>query len=264
METVDLAATKSPLPSPGLLASARGKIWATEFKSGRDVEAVLEGAGAGEDSPDEPATPLIAPETAASEGTLIHALLERIDLTDLRSDDLEARIAAAAARVGGVPKDVARMLRESLGSLLAMPIGRALATNPTVHREVAFSLRLPLLEVARWLPDLRAEILSSPDWRDWVTEGEDGGLRIAREGDPKAADPWVLVQGRIDLILAAEDGWIVVDWKSDRVDDGEALERRVALYKGQMEIYRRAVRSLFGSPVSAQLYFLRPGILREV
>ncbi len=133
-----------------------------------------------------------------------------------------------------------------------------------MHREVAFSLRLPLLEVARWLPDLRAEILASPDWRDWVVEGEDGGLRIARDSGSKATDPWVLVQGRIDLILPADDGWIVVDWKSDRVGDVETLERRVALYKGQMEIYRRAVQSLFGSPVSAQLYFLRPGILREV
>ena len=189
---------------------------------------------------------------------MIHALLEKIEFIDLNHDNLEARIADAAAAVGGIAEDVARMLRGSLARLLTLPIGRALATNPIVHREVAFSLRLPLLEVARWLPDLRAEILASSDWAGWVAEAEDGGLRIARDGGSKAADPWVLVQGRIDLIVPVPDGWIVVDWKSDRVTGGEAMERRVTLYKGQMEIYRRAVQSLFGSPVRAQIYFLRP------
>jgi ATP-dependent helicase/nuclease subunit A len=261
---VTLAARETPLPSPGLLATARGKIWATEFKSGRDIEAVIEGADATEGAPDEPATPLIPPEAAATEGTLIHAVLERIELPGLDPGNIDARIADATAAVGGVSDEIARMLRRSLTRLLALPIGPVLTTNPTVHREVAFSLRLPLLDVARWLPDLRAEILASPDWMGWVGEADDGGLRIARDGGSGAAAPWVLVQGRIDLILASADGWIVLDWKSDRVTEGETLERRVEMYKGQMEIYRRAVQSLFGSPVSALLYFLRPGILRVV
>ena len=315
---VTLAARAHPRPLPGLLASARGKLWATEFKSERDVETLIEEAAATEGSPDEPAEPLvpreataagatagagtgaapdaatgagatagaapgapaaaaagarsaagsnahpISPDAAASEGTQIHALLERIDLAGIATADLDARIADAAAPIGGIPDETARMLRGSLAHMLTLPIGHALASGGEVHREVAFSLRLSLPEVARWLPDLREEILASPDWNGWTEEDGEGGLRFVRDTGAGDDDPWVLVQGRIDLVLATEDGWAVLDWKSDRVSPGETLEKRLELYKGQMEIYRRAVGALFGAPVSAWIYFLRPGILREV
>jgi ATP-dependent helicase/nuclease subunit A len=267
LAAIDRATRKHPGPLPGLLRTARGKIWATEFKSERDVEAVIEGAHASEGSPDEPAAPLVAPEAAASEGTLIHSLLERIEFAGMAAGNVEERIAAAAGSIGGIPDDVASMLRGSLTHLLTQPIGQALAAAPLLHREIAFSLRLSLLEVARWLPDLRAEILTAPGWSERVEEEADGALRVTSIVDrptSRSPDPWVLVQGRIDLILPAPDGWVLLDWKSDRVYGEAAIDQRTALYKGQMEIYRRAVRALFGVSVGAQLYFLRPGILKEV
>ncbi len=252
------------LPSPGLLASARGKIWATEFKGGRDEEAVIDSHGAAEETPDEPAAPLIARDAAAREGTLLHAVLERIDLVGMGAANVEERIAAAAQAVGGIPEDAARTLAEGLSRLIELPIGRILASGAEVHREVAFSLRLPLIEVARWLPQLRDEFLASDDWSEWVEEDGTGALRILPGKPAAAGEPWVLVQGRIDAILRGPDGWIVLDWKSDRVADGGTIEKRTEIYKSQMEIYRRAARGLFGSPVRAAVYFLRPGILREV
>lgn len=282
LSAIERAKRRHPGPLPGLLRSARGKIWATEFKSERDVDAVLEGAHAAEEAPDEPAVPLVAPEAAASEGTLIHSLLERIEFTGMTPGNIEERIHAAAGPLGGIPADVAAMLRGSLAHLLTQPIGRALATEAHLHREIAFSLRLSLLEVARWLPELRAEILATPGWNESVEHAENGDLRIrsiadsgapgtsgasATSGSPApigSPDPWVLVQGRIDLVLPAPDGWILLDWKSDRVFGEKAIDERTALYRGQMEIYRRAVRALYGPCVAAHLYFLRPGVSREI
>jgi ATP-dependent exoDNAse (exonuclease V) beta subunit len=298
-DALEQAMKPPPLPSPGLLPSARGKIWATEFKSGIDREGMVETDALAEGSPDEPAESLIsrdalkeatpaeagastaardatgrfpdpsvaalaARDAAAQEGTLIHAALERIDLKGLTRENLPARAAEAGAAAGGLSENSSHVLIHGLERLLSHEIAPMLTTTAEFHREVAFSLRIPLLEITRWLPDLRAEILESEDWMDWVEEDGTGALRI-KSGKPAAAgDPWVLVQGRIDAVVRDEDGWIVIDWKSDRVSEGESLDRRAESYRGQMEIYRRAVGALFGSPVRALLYFLRPGIMKEV
>jgi ATP-dependent helicase/nuclease subunit A len=264
LEIIERCARRPALPSPGTLTFARGKIWATEFKSARDQMAFIRPDSATEESPDEPAVPLIAREEAAREGTLIHAALERLELAGISSENLEGRIADAAAAVGGLPGDATGMLAEGMSRLLALPAGRILASGAEIHREVAFSLRLPLLEITRWLPQLRAELLASDDWKDWVEEDGSGALRIRAEKPREAGEPWVLVQGRIDAVLHGPDGWTVLDWKSDRVFGAEAIDARVETYRGQMEIYRRAAQALFGSPAAAVIFFLRPGILREV
>lgn len=266
VEAVRMTQVLRNLPSPGFLEQARGKIWATEFKSGHDFEIAATRDTFEGDGPDEPAEHLIrqAPDVAMAEGTVIHALLENIEFRDLDSGNLDTRLAAAAEKIDGSTPAIDTVVRIGLEHLLTDPICRPLAGSTEVHHEVTFSLRLPLLEVTRWLPELRSEIESSGEWSNWIESDGTGALRIRADRSPEAADPWVLVQGRIDLVFKDADQWIVLDWKSDRVDEGTALDNRVALYTGQMEIYRRAAEALFGTPVRAILFFLRPGIAREV
>ncbi len=260
VEAVEKARALPPLPSPGHLQTVRGKIWATEFKSGRGPLPSASAMGDEEEGPDEPAVPLIPSDAAREEGIAIHSLLERIDLAGLDARNLEERIVA----VPGIDAAAQEVARSGLRRLLETPLAAAVTGASGCHREVAFGLRLPFLEVTRWLAPVREEILADPEWSRWVEAGEDGALRI-RPGLPgEAGDPWVLIQGRIDLIARGGDGWIVLDWKSDRVRAGSGAVRRAEVYRGQMEIYRRAVESLFGSPVRTFLYFLRPGIIQEV
>jgi len=259
-----------PLPSPGHLAHAKGKIWATEFKSGRALADRADFGGilhpsALEDAPDEPAAPLFpADDDARAEGRLIHLLLERLDFRGLDRANAGARVAAAAEAMGGAPPAVVEMLGASLAAFVALPIGGALAASTAIEREVSFGMRMGILEAANLLPSLGAEILTSPDWTGWIAEGEDKILRLADGMDSRAVDPWILVQGRIDLLFRDARGWIILDWKSDRVASDAEIDARVATYRGQMEIYRRAVRELFQEPVRSVLYFLRPAILKEV
>jgi ATP-dependent exoDNAse (exonuclease V) beta subunit len=204
------------------------------------------------------------------EGIALHALLEKIDFQGLEHENLDARLGAAAEGLIGMNADLLRTAREALARLLTLPLGRKLSAGATLHREVTFSLRVPLLEIADLLPDLREEILSSPDWVEALeppTETRSGSpLRLrARAASPDSSgEPWVLVQGRIDLVLRDPERVIVLDWKSDRVADDRALEELLARYGGQLAIYRRAAAAAFGGPAVSFLYFLRPGILREV
>ena len=55
-----------------------------------------------------------------------------------------------------------------------------------------------------------------------------------------------LVEGKIDLLFEEEDGWVVVDWKTDRVATPAAREEREALYAPQLASYARAVATILG------------------
>jgi ATP-dependent exoDNAse (exonuclease V) beta subunit len=275
-EALARAAARPPIPLPGLLAHAAGKIWATGLKSERDRDRLAPPPRETEEraTPDEPAEPLFTPEEpaqpprtpeeAAAEGIVLHSLLERLDMRGLTHENLETRLAEAAARTAGMTGDLAELARAALARLLTLPLGRALATGTDLHREVAFSLRVPLLELTRWAPPLREEMLASPDWVRWIEISPDGALSMRADRAGSVGEPWVLVQGRVDAILRDGDTWWVLDWKSDRVAGDADLAAAATRYGGQLAIYRRAVERLFGSPVRAALYFLRPGILREV
>jgi ATP-dependent helicase/nuclease subunit A len=68
------------------------------------------------------------------------------------------------------------------------------------------------------------------------------------------------LQGAIDLVFEEDDGWILVDYKSDTVtpDNRAALE---AFYAPQIAHYRRYWERLTGRPTRAGLFFLHTGEL---
>ena len=56
----------------------------------------------------------------------------------------------------------------------------------------------------------------------------------------------MLMQGSIDLLYETEEGYVIVDFKSDRVTEEKALTDR---YSRQLNLYAAAVRSLYDKPV---------------
>jgi ATP-dependent helicase/nuclease subunit A len=61
----------------------------------------------------------------------------------------------------------------------------------------------------------------------------------ALEGSP-------LVEGKIDLLFEENDGWVIVDWKTDRVPTAAARAEREALYTPQLASYARALAAVLG------------------
>ena len=62
----------------------------------------------------------------------------------------------------------------------------------------------------------------------------------ALEGSP-------LVEGKIDLLFEEDDGWVVVDWKTDRISTAASRAEREALYTPQLASYARALTAVLGS-----------------
>jgi ATP-dependent helicase/nuclease subunit A len=64
-----------------------------------------------------------------------------------------------------------------------------------------------------------------------------------------------VVSGTIDLVFKEKDGWVIVDYKSDKIDG--KLEPLIEYYKPQVEMYRDLWQKMTGEKVKeAGLYFI--------
>jgi ATP-dependent exoDNAse (exonuclease V) beta subunit len=182
---------------------------------------------------------------AMAVGTAVHALLEDWDLDAGPVAELErqrarlpaALVAAGAGSSGGV------------GEAMLTEAGRILdsfASSPLFARFTGLADRL----VARELP-----VWCAPE------------LREAEEGSAAEVAPIFGVAGAIDLVYRDETGaFVVVDYKSDVVDDDAALEERCALYAPQGRVYVQALQQGLGLGAAPrfELWFLRAGRAVEV
>ena len=74
--------------------------------------------------------------------------------------------------------------------------------------------------------------------------------------DPDNHGP-ILVNGMIDLVYRSADGWVIVDYKTDQVNDEETLQHLICQYTPQLHLYAQAWQELTGETVArAELFFL--------
>ena len=65
-------------------------------------------------------------------------------------------------------------------------------------------------------------------------------------------DANIIVQGAVDLCFIENDGIVVLDFKTDRVD---TLNQLVDYYGEQLEIYSTAAEKIFGLPVKERIIY---------
>ena len=111
-------------------------------------------------------------------------------------------------------------------------------------------------------------VRQSPLWKRALaskTATRRGALRAAGRGggaERPSVPAGTTLQGAIDLVFEEDDGWVLVDYKSDTVtpDNRAALE---AFYAPQIDHYRRYWERLTGRPTRAGLFFLAHGRARH-
>jgi ATP-dependent helicase/nuclease subunit A len=78
----------------------------------------------------------------------------------------------------------------------------------------------------------------------------------------------VLLQGVIDCLIPSDDGWIILDYKTDTINESVSPELEVKLrnrYDMQLILYRTAIERIWKQPVKgAYLYFFEKQLLIEV
>jgi ATP-dependent helicase/nuclease subunit A len=85
----------------------------------------------------------------------------------------------------------------------------------------------------------------------------DVAARVEAEDD--GDDAPLVLDGVIDLAFKEDDGWVLVDWKTDRSPTEETVHR----YERQLEVYQACWEALSGEPVQdRKLFFVRDRIMR--
>jgi ATP-dependent helicase/nuclease subunit A len=155
-------------------------------------------------------------------GRVVHRLLEAL----MRDDTLDTRLYAANLLVeeDRPPGDLDELVRAVEG-VRASPLWKRAKAAKRHMVEVPFALLVPRGELG-------------------LSEGPEH----------------TLLQGAIDLVFEDDEGWALVDYKSDTV--GENLEGLVRFYTPQVAAYRRYWQRLTGRPTRAGLLFVQDG--REV
>lgn len=213
-------------------AGAVTKYDAREGEASAEPAVVeIDGSGGGSPSLARLSAPLFMADYAASPadiGTATHLVLQHLDFQ--RTDNLDAQLQEMIDRKRITSAEAKLVDMSTIEWFVSTETAALIGSNSRrLRRElpIYFAIGPPGLE--------------SPDPQDRV-----------------------MIRGRIDLLICADEGGIIIDYKTDRMS-GEEVPQRAAEYVSQMEHYRHAVTKITGVPVSeVRLVFLAPRIVHRL
>jgi len=161
-------------------------------------------------------------------GTATHLVLQHLDFRG--REDLDRQIESLIDRRLILPAQAALVDRPSVMWMLESEIGRMLREHSDLLRR-----------------EIAVYFAAAPD-----------------PAPPEAScDPLdrVMVRGRLDVLIPAPDGAIILDYKTDDVS-ADTMAARAESYAGQMRQYRDAIAQITGMPVArTALVFLKPRLV---
>lgn len=162
--------------------------------------------------------------TAAEAGTALHLALQHLDLKGpLDAGRIKEQVEGLVERELLTPEQAAAVPVVKVAAFFAGPLGRRVLAGREVLREMPFTLALPAGEI---YPELGAE----------STEA-------------------VLVQGVVDCLVDEGDGFLLIDYKTDRISP-EQLAGAARRYRGQLNLYARAVETILDRQVKEKYLYL--------
>lgn len=164
------------------------------------------------------------------------------------------------------PEEYGLLNQEKLKKFLESPLGQLFAKaykENTLYREQHF---MQEVEYEKLFPEDGTEGENAEEAvssnADGVESNEDSlkrnidRIEINRESFVESnADSYVekvILQGIIDAFIMEEDGIILVDYKTDRVKDGEELRNR---YQKQIDLYSEALEQILGKKVKRRVLY---------
>lgn len=156
--------------------------------------------------------------TGAQWGTLMHEAMQWLPIRSYTLSSLSAMLDALVTEGKFSEEERSLLNDKSLLRFFDSPLGKRLIEAKRKEREFPFSM---LIDGQRVYPDLEV--------------GEQ-----------------LFLQGIIDTAFEEEGQWILVDYKTDRVKDGDELIKR---YKIQMDLYKEALETLTGMPVKTSYIY---------
>ncbi|MGM7700823.1 helicase-exonuclease AddAB subunit AddA [Pseudalkalibacillus sp. Hm43] len=174
--------------------------------------------------------------SAAEKGTAMHMVMQHIPAN--RPVDFELikeSIAKLVNRELMTTTQAEVIDIQSIERFFLTDLGEKMQASTRVHREVPFSLGLPAEQA----------------YSDWTSQGEEH----------------VLIQGVMDCVIEEDDGFILLDYKTDAITNRfESYEKAKPIlekrYEIQLSLYAKAIEEIWKKPCKEKyLYFFDGGHL---
>ncbi|KPU45427.1 ATP-dependent helicase/nuclease subunit A [Oxobacter pfennigii] len=164
--------------------------------------------------------------SASERGTVMHSIMQHMDLGKiLKTQDVEALIKELVDSELLTEVQAKTVNIKKVIEFFESPIGKRLNFAKNVRREMPFYMEIDSTEVFKGLPY------------------------------DKYKDEKILLQGIIDCYFEEEDGLVLLDYKTDYVND-DNLELIKQKYKSQIEYYKNALEQMTGKKVKEKYIYL--------
>src|SRR5690625_2114386 len=175
--------------------------------------------------------------TGAEIGTAMHTLMQHLPINKPLTEEEITEFAYTLVQREILTKEQAEVIQvEDIVKFFETDIAKLMMEVEKVERQVPFMITLPAEEVY-------------PSW-----DGKSGER--------------VLIQGIIDCLIPTEDGWIILDYKTDQIfgDVNEDLLKELKQrYEMQIRLYRQAVETILDEKVTkAYVYYFAKQLLIEM
>jgi ATP-dependent helicase/nuclease subunit A len=160
----------------------------------------------------------------AEAGAALHLVMQNLDLAQVTDQPaIDAQIEGMVSRELLTPEQAGAVEAKKILAFWQSPLGRRILAGKRVLREIPFTLALPAREIYTEIDGQRSEK--------------------------------VIIQGIIDCLIDEGDGLLLLDYKTDRIprDHPEEAVRR---YRRQLDLYARAVESIYGKIVKERYLYL--------
>lgn len=157
--------------------------------------------------------------TGAARGTAMHHIMQFINLE--QNVQVDAEIERLIEWKFITEREAASADIEAIKQFFNSKLYNRIISSNSVHREMRFLSEIP-------------------------------ATRIDETLDIDLSDANIIVQGAIDLCFVEDDGVVVLDFKTDRVDELKILVDR---YGEQLDIYSTAAEKIFGKPVKEKIIY---------
>jgi ATP-dependent helicase/nuclease subunit A len=159
----------------------------------------------------------------AERGTLMHFAMQHIDLEKTSSyEEIKKQIETLVSRQF-ITQEEAKVIKiDKILKFFKSSLGEKMKNCRQVYREIPFFIEIPTTEIYSQLPDAYKE-------------------------------EKILVQGIIDCYFEEEDGIVLLDYKTDFVENEEEIREK---YKVQIYYYSRALEKMTGKAVKRKYLYL--------
>lgn len=175
--------------------------------------------------------------SAAEKGSAMHAVMQHIPFTrKLSEDEIKGFVEELVMKEVLTKEEALSIDIQAVKAFFDTPIGEMILQSQRIEREIPFSLSLPAHEV----------------YADWQHQ----------------SDERVLLQGVIDCLIQTEQGWILLDYKTDKLPEKiteESIKKLANRYELQLSLYARAIEETWTEAIIKKyLYFFDQSLLLEV